>query len=146
MIHGFHEDMQIISALSDTPGLPSNELKAKFDEGGVALKSYINESLVPEIEDALDAISGGIDDVQTSLAADIPDVEDSLTSLSAADALSAKQGKLLNDALTAQDTRLTSAEGTLTALYTAVNQKQKTITCGTAAPSGGANGDIYLKY
>lgn len=31
-------------------------------------------------------------------------------------------------------------------LYTALNAKQKTITSGTAAPSGGSNGDIYIQY
>jgi hypothetical protein len=33
-----------------------------------------------------------------------------------------------------------------TGLQTALDVKQKTITSGTAAPSGGADGDIYLQY
>ena len=31
-------------------------------------------------------------------------------------------------------------------IYNALNGKQKTITSGTAAPSGGSNGDIYIQY
>jgi hypothetical protein len=36
--------------------------------------------------------------------------------------------------------------GDTTGLQTALDGKQKTITSGTAAPSGGADGDIYLQY
>lgn len=32
------------------------------------------------------------------------------------------------------------------ALAAALNGKQKTITSGTAAPTGGVDGDIYLQY
>ena len=31
-------------------------------------------------------------------------------------------------------------------IYTALNAKQKAITSGTGAPSGGSNGDIYIQY
>lgn len=49
------KNMAIISALDDEPndvgGMSSAELKAKFDEGGASLKTYINETLIPELED-----------------------------------------------------------------------------------------------
>ena len=49
----FNKDMKIISALDDEPndvgGLTAAELKAKFDEGGEALKRYINETLIPAV-------------------------------------------------------------------------------------------------
>lgn len=49
----FSKDMNIISALGDEPndvdGLSAAELKAKFDEGGIALKKFINETLLSEI-------------------------------------------------------------------------------------------------
>ena len=52
----FEKNMGIIQQLPDEPndvgGLSSAELKAKFDEGGEALKEYINEVLLPGIEDA----------------------------------------------------------------------------------------------
>lgn len=50
----FTKDMAIISALDDEPndvgGLSAAELKEKFDEGGQTLKTFINETLLPEID------------------------------------------------------------------------------------------------
>lgn len=50
----FDHDMKIIQKLPDEPndvgGLSPAELKAKFDEGGEALKAYINQVLLPELE------------------------------------------------------------------------------------------------
>lgn len=52
-ISQFNKDMAIIAALDDEPndvgGLSAQELKEKFDEGGQALKAYINGTLVPEV-------------------------------------------------------------------------------------------------
>ena len=49
----FNKNMQIISALDDEPndvgGLTAAELKAKFDEGGEAIKKYLNETLIPAV-------------------------------------------------------------------------------------------------
>lgn len=49
-----NKNMQIISALSDEPndvdGLTSAQLKAKFDEAGEAIKAYINNVLLPQLE------------------------------------------------------------------------------------------------
>lgn len=46
-------DTQVISALSDVPvtddGLTPDQFKAKFDQIGVALKAYINNTLIPQI-------------------------------------------------------------------------------------------------
>lgn len=48
------KDMNIISVLSNLPneddGLTAEELKEKFDEGGLALKEYINDTLLSELE------------------------------------------------------------------------------------------------
>ena len=50
----FTKDMAIISALDDEPndvgGLSAAELKEKFDEGGQAIKTFINEILLSEID------------------------------------------------------------------------------------------------
>lgn len=50
----FEKDMGIISALLDVPydeaGMTAEKLKAKFDEGGEAIKQYINETLTSEID------------------------------------------------------------------------------------------------
>lgn len=44
---------------------------------------------------------------------------------------------------TANNTRFNTIESNITTL---TNGKQKTITSGTSAPSGGSNGDIYIQY
>ena len=49
----FNKDMKIISALDDEPndvgGLTAAELKAKFDEGGEAIKRYLHDTLIPAV-------------------------------------------------------------------------------------------------
>ena len=60
-------DLYIISLLDDEPndvgGMSSAELKAKFDEAANTIKTYINESLIPELAGANGAGSVGIDTV-----------------------------------------------------------------------------------
>lgn len=49
----FEKDMRIISRLGDRPGsddgLTTEQFKAKFDEGIIALAKYLNEVVVPKI-------------------------------------------------------------------------------------------------
>lgn len=49
----FTKDMSIIQKLDDEPndvgGLTSAELKARFDEGGLAIKQWLNETLLPAL-------------------------------------------------------------------------------------------------
>ena len=117
-------DMSIIQKLADNPTETASELKAKFDEGGEAVKDYLNSVHLPELEGAIEGLESDIAGLETAVG-DIPAVVDNLTSTSAADALSANQGRALN---------------------TALSGKQKTITAGTGTPSGGSNGDSYIKY
>ena len=60
-------DLYIISLLDDEPndvgGMSSAELKAKFDEAANIIKTYINESLIPELAGTNGAESVGIDTV-----------------------------------------------------------------------------------
>jgi hypothetical protein len=46
----FTGDTSIISGLADEPSLTSAQLKAKFDEAGTSIKTFINGTLEPEIE------------------------------------------------------------------------------------------------
>lgn len=50
----FEKDMQIIQALDDEPndvgGMSSTELKATFDEGGEAVKGFLNDVLIPALD------------------------------------------------------------------------------------------------
>lgn len=52
----FEKNMDIIAALDDEPndvgGLSAAELKAKFDEAGKALQDYINNTLLPALDNA----------------------------------------------------------------------------------------------
>lgn len=55
-IEQFSKDMLIISRLDDEPndagGLTAAQLKGKFDEGGAAVKEYLNNVLLPALERA----------------------------------------------------------------------------------------------
>ena len=59
-----NDDLNIISKLSDEPndieGLSASELKARFDTAGNTIKSYINDSLVPDI---VNGVASDIDKV-----------------------------------------------------------------------------------
>lgn len=55
-IERLKESVDIIASLPDTPSSPeytAESLKRKFDEGGNVIKSYINESLIPSVEDEI---------------------------------------------------------------------------------------------
>lgn len=58
--------------------------------------------------------------------------------------ISSATGTLAVSAVTA--TELGYVDGVTSAIQTQLNAKQKSITSGTANPSGGVNGDIYIKY
>lgn len=49
----FNDDLEIIQSLDDEPndvgGLTAAELKAKFDEAGLAIQDYINKTLIPNV-------------------------------------------------------------------------------------------------
>ena len=46
----FTDNLNIISALDDSPVMDAQELKAKFDEAANIIQTYINEELIPAIE------------------------------------------------------------------------------------------------
>lgn len=60
----FTGEVNIISELDDCPDMDAAELKAKFDEGAVLIKEYINEELIPAIEAEIrylaEELSGGM--------------------------------------------------------------------------------------
>jgi len=61
----FTEDMNIIQKLDDEPndvgGLSSTQLKEAFDKGGNAVKTFLNNTLLPQLE------SLGVEDVLRTL-------------------------------------------------------------------------------
>ena len=52
----------------------------------------------------------------------------------------------VNNTINNTNTLITNVQNQLNGVNTNVNTKQKAITSGTAAPSGGSNGDIYIQY
>lgn len=153
------DNLNIIQSLANKPPLEAEELKAEFDKSSNAIKEYINEILTEEIEALI---------ISTVESAKVI-VENVLTSTNTVNALSANQGKALKDLIDTMKTKLdgiatgankTTVENVLTstsatnalsanqgrALKVLIDGKQKTITRGTAAPSGGSSGDIYIQY
>lgn len=61
----FTEDVEIIRKLGTYPNTDNNldeqALKEQFDEAGVRIKRYLNEELVPAIEDYIDEKLGVIE-------------------------------------------------------------------------------------
>lgn len=61
-------DVENIQALSDTPnateGLTADELKKKFDDAGIDIKSYINGTLTEEIDTEFNNINTSIDNIE----------------------------------------------------------------------------------
>ena len=74
----FTKDMAIISALDDEPndvgGLSAAELKAKFDEGGKAIQTYLNGTLLTEINTQF-ATKAELDDVVAGISPDLTATE-----------------------------------------------------------------------
>ena len=81
----FANDLSVISQLSDTPALTPAELKAKFDESGKVTQDYINNSLIPEIEEELKQVEDNM-----------PNVINDLNSADSESALSAAMGRQLD--------------------------------------------------
>ena len=104
------DDLAVISKLADSPTETAAALKAKFDQAPRAIGAYLNDRLLPEIEEALALIDGRT-----------PVVIDHLDSTDTTAALSAAQGRMLDQ------------------------NKQNKILVGTDAPTGGVDGDVYLQ-
>lgn len=68
----FEKDMNIISALSDLPndedGLSADQLKSKFDEAGLSVKDYINNTLLPSLPNVTQALTDSQADVPSGKA------------------------------------------------------------------------------
>ncbi|MBR6688804.1 MAG: hypothetical protein IKL68_02175 [Clostridia bacterium] len=154
-----NENLNRVQSLPNKPTLEAEELKAIFDESANIIKEYINEVLTPEIDTL----------VENAIASAKIPIEDNLTSTSVSSALSALQGKVLKDLIDVIQTKVdgieeganktiiedvltsTSTTNALSAnqgkeLKTLIDGKQNTITIGTATPSEGNSGDIYIQY
>lgn len=132
-------NMAIIQALADLPnatgGLTASQLKAKFDEGGEALKTYINNTLIPALSATTNG-SSGADQIGATqvLAGSGTTVQDILEWLYT-QVTNVTLGQIPDGSLT--DVKLSNAAGQIKA--TAVLKTGDTMT-GTLTLSGSPSG------
>lgn len=89
----FNKNVENIIALDDNPNegatpLTSTQLKEKFDQAGVDIKSYINNTLTSEIDTTLTNINDSISNLNTNLSEEIGDL-DNLTTTNKSNVVSA---------------------------------------------------------
>ena len=89
----FNKNVENIIALDDNPNegatpLTSSELKEKFDQAGVDIKDYINNTLTSEIDTTLTNINDSISNLNTNLSEEIGDL-DNLTTTNKSNVVSA---------------------------------------------------------
>lgn len=110
----FEKDMNIVAALDDEPndvgGLTAAELKAKFDEGGNAVKKYLNDTLIPEIESQ----KANTSDLQGLVLGQIPD--GTITSEKLADG-SVTSEKLSQDAIPSSYSKTEILDGSVLGVF-----------------------------
>ena len=112
------ENLNTIQSLPDQPALTSEQLKAKFDESSNKIKTYVNETLLPELNTILTNLQNG----DTTLAGAIATVQSTV-----------------NEAVS----NITSIQSTLSGLKSGATTK---ITIGSGVPSSLENGEIYFQY
>ena len=128
----FNTDLvNIIRSLPDAPTLSATELKIAFDRGSMNLAEYLNSTLTDEIESKDYCFEVAIEQIS--------DLVESINST--VDALNSSVNSLLEsyNSHKANTSHINSSERTLW------NSKQKKITYGTSAPTGGTDGDIYIQ-
>jgi hypothetical protein len=129
----FTTNMQIIQALADLPnatgGLTAAQLKAKFDEGGEALKLYVNNTLIPALQATTNGASGADQIGATAIATSGTTVQDILEWLYA-QISTITLGQIPDGSLT--DVKLSNAAGqikqTVSSLNTSVGTINSTLT------------------
>ena len=163
-IQNFDKDMRIISALSDEPndvgGMTATELKEKFDEGGLALQDFINNILLPALNDwEVTGGSGGhvvqnrngaamTQRTRLMFLGTVTDDGTSTVVTFTPDDIGAARAVHKHSTADITTGTLPIAYGG-TGAATAADARRAlgvpTITYGTGAPSGGKDGDIYFQ-
>jgi hypothetical protein len=163
-IPNFDKDMRIISVLPDEPndvgGLTPDVMKEKLEEGGLALQDYINNVLLPALNDWEVTGGSGGHVVQNRNGAAMPQrtrmmflgtvTDDGTSTIVTFTPDDIGAARAVHKHSTADITT-----GTLPIAYggtgaaTAADARRAlgvpTITYGTGAPSGGKDGDIYFQ-
>lgn len=117
----FTENVNNIQALSDRPntadGITSQQLKEKFDKAGSDIKTFINNTLIEEIEEYLRQAKTHIEAIESM------------------------------DLVESDDARLTNARKCDDTFLDYLDARTNLhITYGTELPSTGEDGDIFFLY
>jgi len=119
------ENLNTIQSLADNPALTAAQLKAAFDDAANKIKQYINSTLLPELNTAIE-----------NLESEDSSVEESISSLSTT--------------LTEAVGNITTLQSNVTALQTTVSGLKSgattKITIGSSVPSSLQNGEVYFQY
>jgi uncharacterized protein YpuA (DUF1002 family) len=128
------ENMNNVQSLADKPVEAPEILKQVFDKAGNDIKSYINDTLTTQIDALISNLQSGkidtnkiVNDVTTGGSTYVASAE-------IVKSLNARVDTILSDV----DTKIQN----LGLKSGATTQ----ITSGTATPSGGNDGDVYIQY
>lgn len=119
------DNLNTIQSLADKPAIEADELKRLFDLNSNTIKTYINATLLPQLNTVLTNLQNG----DTSLQAAINSV--SAIANQAATDISTIQGNI------------TTINNTLSGLKSGATTK---VTIGANVPSSLANGEVYFQY
>ena len=112
------ENLNTIQSLPDQPALTSEQLKAKFDESSNKIKTYVNETLIPELNTILTNLQNKDTTLETAMAT-------------------------MQSTITEAVGNITSIQSTLSGLKSGATTK---ITIGSEVPSSLENGEVYFQY
>ena len=112
------ENLNIIQGLPDQPAKTAQELKQDFDRAANLIKTYLNGTLLTELNTAITNLQNGTTTMGQTV-----------TTLQTA----------VNEATTA----ITTIQNTLSGLKSGATTK---ITIGSSVPSSLTNGEVYLQY
>lgn len=138
----------IISSLPDQPTLAAAQLKAKFDEGVGDVVDYINNTLTEELDDKIPTLNPSVA-LATDASGNIAASSVSSTELSYLGGVTGPIQSQLNgkgSAGTISANMVLVSDGNGNIVSSSVpSANLRNITYGTADPTGGNEGDIYLK-
>ena len=128
----FNSDLvNIIRSLPDAPTLSATELKIAFDKGSMNLAEYLNSTLTDEIESKDYSFEVAIERIDSLVQA----INNTVNLLNSS----------VNSLLTSYNLHKSSASHISSSERALWNSKQKKITYGVSAPTGGTDGDIYIQ-